>query len=102
MSRLMTALFAAFALAVGLSPAPAPAQQKSEGELTIALSSLASETLDRTLGGQIVKFYLDQIFDYLVGCNADGTLSKDNGLALDWEVAHDNTRRTYLLRSGDS
>src|SRR5437899_1362854 len=36
-------------------------------DLTVALSSLSTETLDPVLGGHIVKFYLDQIFDYLVG-----------------------------------
>jgi peptide/nickel transport system substrate-binding protein len=100
MLRLITAAFAALVLAFGAAPAPASAQPKSEGELTIALSSLASETLDPMLGGQIVKFYLDQIFDYLVGCSADGTLSKDNGLARDWEVSADKTRWTFVLRSG--
>ena len=96
MSRLITAVLAALALMVGV--APASAQPKSEGELTIGLSSLSSETMDPMLGGQIVKFYLDQIFDYLVGCNPDGTLSKDNGLARDWEVSADKKRWTFLLR----
>src|SRR5215831_764919 len=84
------------ALALG----PAPARAQSDSELTVALSSLSSETLDPVLGGQIVKFYLDQIFDYLVGCNPDGTLSKTDGLARDWEVSADKTRWTFLLRPG--
>lgn len=99
MSRFMTVLWsAAFALALTVSPGPARAQDSSE--LTIALSSLSSETLDPVLGGQIVKFYLDQIFDYLVGCNPDGTLSKTGGLARDWEVSPDRTRWTFHLRTG--
>jgi hypothetical protein len=32
-----------------------------------------------------VKFYLDQIFDYLVGVTADGQLSSDGGIATRWE-----------------
>jgi peptide/nickel transport system substrate-binding protein len=92
-------LSAALTLAVAFTPARAPAQPKSEGEITIALSSLSSETLDPILGGQIVKFYLDQIFDYLVGCNPDGTLSKTGGLARDWEISADKTRWTFHLRT---
>jgi peptide/nickel transport system substrate-binding protein len=94
--RLPTLLSALLALLL----APAPARAQPAGELTIALSSLSSETLDPILGGQIVKFYLDQIFDYLVGCNPDGTLSKTDGLARDWEVSADKTRWTFLLRPG--
>ncbi len=87
-------------LALAFAPAASRAEDKSEGELTVALSSLSSETLDPVLGGQIVKFYLDQIFDYLVGCNPDGTLSKTDGLARDWEVSADKKRWTFLLRPG--
>src|SRR5437773_1121501 len=50
-------------------------------DLTVALSSLSTETLDPVLGGHIVKFYLDQIFDYLVGVTPDGQLSADVGSA---------------------
>jgi peptide/nickel transport system substrate-binding protein len=85
---------------LGLGVVPAPARAQAPADLTIALSSLSSETLDPVLGGQIVKFYLDQIFDYLVGCNPDGTLSKTDGLARDWEVSADKTRWTFYLRPG--
>src|SRR5436853_4494160 len=87
-------------LLLGLAGAgPAVSSVRAE-DLTVALSSLSTETLDPILGGQIVKFYLDQIFDYLVGCNPDGTLSKTDGLARDWEVSADRTRWTFLLRTG--
>ena len=51
---------------LGLAPAgDAWAQPKTE--LTVALSSFATEVLDPPLGGHLVKYYLSMIFDYLVG-----------------------------------
>src|SRR5437016_4420695 len=69
-------------------------------DLTVALSSLSTETLDPVLGGHIVKFYLDQIFDYLVGVTPDGQLSADDGIATRWESSPDNKRWTFHLRRG--
>jgi peptide/nickel transport system substrate-binding protein len=69
-------------------------------DLTVALSSLSTETLDPILGGHIVKFYLDQIFDYLVGMTADGQLSADGGIATRWESSADHKRWTFVLRRG--
>jgi hypothetical protein len=45
---------------------------QSGGELTVARSSLATETLDPALGGHIVKYYMSLIFDYVVGTTPDG------------------------------
>src|SRR5881397_3724627 len=69
-------------------------------DLTVALSSLSTETLDPVLGGHIVKFYLDQIFEYLVGVTPDGQLSADGGLATKWENSADHKRWTFHLRRG--
>ena len=69
-------------------------------DLTVALSSLSTETLDPVLGGHIVKFYLDQIFDYLVGVTPDGQLSADDGIAMRWESSPDHKRWTFHLRRG--
>jgi hypothetical protein len=49
----------------GQGPAPGRA-------LTVALSSLSTETLDPALGGHIVKYYMSLIFDYIVGTIPDG------------------------------
>ena len=62
---------------------PAWAQPKTE--LTVALSSFATEVLDPPLGGHLVKYYLSMIFDYLVGTTPDGQPSRDGGLATRWE-----------------
>jgi peptide/nickel transport system substrate-binding protein len=79
---------------------PAAAQGKPAGELTIVLSSFSTETLDPVLGGHTGKFYLSQIFDYLVGVTPDGKLSNDGGAANRWEVSADHKRWTFHLRKG--
>jgi peptide/nickel transport system substrate-binding protein len=74
------------------------AQPKSE--LTIALSSFSTETLDPVLGGHIVKYYLSPMFDYLVGTAPDGQPSAAGGLATRWENSADHKRWTFHLRKG--
>src|SRR2546429_4395622 len=87
-------------LLLGLAGAgPAVSSVRAE-DLTVALSSLSTETLDPVLGGHIVKFYLDQIFDYLVGVTPDGQLSADDGIATRWESSPDHKRWTFHLRRG--
>jgi peptide/nickel transport system substrate-binding protein len=79
---------------------PVWAQPGKPGELTVALSSFASDVMDPVLGGHIVKFYLGLIFDYLVGVTPDGQLSKDGGIARAWEASADHKRWTFHLRKG--
>src|SRR5438093_922622 len=87
-------------LLLGLAGAgPAVSSVRAE-DLTVALSSLSTETLDPVLGGHIVKFYLDQIFDYLVGVTPDAQLSADDGIATRWESSPDHKRWTFHLRRG--
>ncbi len=83
-----------------LTISPAWGQAKASGELTIALSSFSTETLDPVLGGQVVKFYLSLIFDYLVGVTPDGRLSKEGGVASRWEASADHKRWTFDLGQG--
>jgi peptide/nickel transport system substrate-binding protein len=83
-----------------LATAPAAAQDRPAGELTIALSSLATEVLDPILGGHGVKFYLALMFDYLIGVTPDGQLSRDGGIATSWEPSPDHRRWTFTLRRG--
>ena len=92
----MSLLFLAL---VVLAPAgSAWAQQKPE--LTVALSSFSTETLDPALGGHIVKYYLSMIFDYLVGSTLDGQPSPTGGIATRWENSPDYKRWTFHLRKG--
>ncbi len=83
-----------------LSAGSALAQAKPTGELTVALSSFATEVLDPVLGGHGVKFYLALIFDYLIGVTPDGQLSRETGIASSWEPSADHKRWTFTLRRG--
>src|SRR4029450_190681 len=74
--------------------------QKAPGELTVALSSFSTEVLDPVVGGHIVKYYLSMMFDYLVGVNPDGTLSRDGGIANKWESSADHNPWPFTLRKG--
>jgi peptide/nickel transport system substrate-binding protein len=73
---------------------------QAKPDLTVALSSFATETLDPVLAGHLVKYYLSMMFDYVVGTTPDGQLSKDGGLATRWENSADHKRWTFYLRKG--
>ena len=73
---------------------------QAKPDLTVALSSFSTETLDPALGGHLVKYYLSMMFDYLVGTTLDGQPSKDGGIATRWESSPDYKRWTFYLRKG--
>ena len=73
---------------------------QAKPDLTVALSSFSTETLDPALGGHVVKYYLSLIFDYLVGSTPDGQPSPTGGLATRWENSPDFKRWTFHLRKG--
>jgi len=77
-----------------------PGWGQGKPDLTVALSSFSTETLDPALGGHIVKYYLSLMFDYLVGTTPDGQPSKEGGLAVRWENSPDHKRWTFHLRKG--
>src|SRR5215471_11071915 len=85
-------------LCAGICAGSAVAQAKPD--LTIALSSFSTETLDPVLGGHLVKYYLSMMFDYLVGTTLDGQPSRDGGIATRWESSPDYKRWTFYLRKG--
>src|SRR6185295_18698605 len=87
-------------LLVVLLAAPIPGWAQAKPDLTIALSSFSTETLDPVLAGHLVKYYLSMMFDYLVGTTPDGVPSKDGGLAMRWESSPDQKRWTFHLRKG--
>ena len=76
------------------------AHAQAKSELTIALSSFSAETLDPSLQGHNVKYYLSLMFDYLVGVTPDGQPSQAGGLASKWEASADHKRWTFQLRKG--
>src|SRR4029077_7934871 len=75
--RAVAALLLLFLVWTAASAAAAP----PAGELTVGLSSFATEVLDPVLGGHGVKFYLALIFDYLIGVTPDGRLAPELGIA---------------------
>src|SRR5205809_366370 len=77
-----------------------PGWGQGKPDLTVALSSFSTETLDPALGGHIVKYYLSLMFDYLVGVTPDGQPSQAGGLASKWESSADHRRWTFHLRKG--
>jgi peptide/nickel transport system substrate-binding protein len=96
--RIVPALFIVLTLLLAAMPGYAWAQGKPD--LTVALSSLASESLDPPVAGHLVKYYLSLMFDYLVGTTPDGVPSRDGGLANKWESSSDLKRWTFHLRKG--
>src|SRR5215813_2317354 len=98
LSRRVAASLSGLILAAAFLAGSAGAQAKPD--LTIALSSFSTETLDPALGGHLVKYYLSMMFDYLVGTTLDGQPSRDGGIATRWESSPDYKRWTFYLRKG--
>ena len=95
-----TVALSLLSLAIASLTMAGPGWAQAKPDLTIALSSFSTETLDPALGGHIVKYYLSMMFDYLVGTTPDGQPSKDGGLATRWENSSDYKRWTFYLRKG--
>src|SRR5437899_12273654 len=77
-----------------------PGWGQGKPDLTVALSSFSTETLDPALGGHIVKYYLSLMFDYLGGTTPDGQPSRDSGLAVRGRNSPADKRWTFQLRQG--
>lgn len=90
------------------SPTPAetvsaesPTPARPGGTLTIALGSLGTENLDPILGVSQSALYLELVYDWIFGANADGTdLSEDTGLAESWTSSPDGLTWTLQIREG--
>ena len=98
MTRTLAVSLLCLALAGSVSAGSAWAQGKTD--LSVALSSFATEVLDPALGGHLVKYYLSLQFDYLVGTTPDGQPSPNGGIATKWEHSPDYRRWTFQLRKG--
>jgi peptide/nickel transport system substrate-binding protein len=73
---------------------------KPTGELRIAMAGIG---VMRPIPWQETPFskgYLTLLYDFLVGANADGTLSTANGAAEKWEMSPDGLTWTFTLRKG--
>ncbi|HXH10062.1 MAG TPA: ABC transporter substrate-binding protein [Alphaproteobacteria bacterium] len=77
-----------------------PAAEKPTGELRLAMAGIG---VMRPIPWQETPFskgYLTLLYDFLVGTNADGSLSTANGVAERWEVSPDGMTWTFWLRKG--
>lgn len=74
--------------------------QQSGAPLRFALSSLRGEVMDPVQGHPDKSLKLP-LFDWLVGVNPDGTeVSKQTGLATNWETSPDGLAWTFQIREG--
>jgi peptide/nickel transport system substrate-binding protein len=99
-------MFAVVVLAITISlcgmamAGAAPATEKPSGELRVAMAGIG---VMRPIPWQETPFskgYLTLLYDFLVGTNADGSLSTANGAAERWEVSPDGKTWTFWLRPG--
>jgi peptide/nickel transport system substrate-binding protein len=100
LARLFIYLNALMGLLLLGAPSTGAQGVQSSGELTVALSSLSTETLDPALGGHIVKYYMSLIFDYVVGTTPDGKPAPAMGIATGWEMTHDQGGWAFDIRQG--
>ncbi|TAK34171.1 MAG: ABC transporter substrate-binding protein [Chloroflexota bacterium] len=83
------------------APPPSVAEQPA-GELKIAMNSFWTEVLDPSLSSTHIKPLLIPMYEFLVGADVSGKLSKAYGIAQDWKVEHSATNSVYTfdLRQG--
>ncbi|MBI3327912.1 MAG: ABC transporter substrate-binding protein, partial [Nitrospinae bacterium] len=96
------AMGGAAAPAAAATPNPAP-PAKPEGVLNIGSSYIGNEALDPRLSVTSgCKLTLLPLYDHLVGANYENNadISKETGLARDWDISADGTVYTFYIRKG--
>lgn len=78
----------------------AQAGAKPTGELRLAMAGLGNMRPIPAQDSVFAKGYITLLYDYIVGANADGSLSAANGVAERWEMAADGKTWTFWLRKG--
>src|SRR5687768_6941551 len=73
---------------------------KPTGELRIAMAGIGVMRPIPWQEPPFSKGYRTLLYDFLVGANADGTLSTANGAAEKWEMSPDGLTWTFTLRKG--
>ena len=77
------------------------AAQVDTKDFRIIFPAMWNEALDPILSAGVGSIGLAAIYDNLVGAKEDGSaLSKENGLARDWNVSPDGKIWTFYLRKG--
>lgn len=74
--------------------------EQPSGEIRIALGSLGNETMDPVLTSNSGKPMMTPFYDYVIGVDSNGKLSKDTGVARDWKLAPDAMSLTIYVRPG--
>jgi ABC-type transport system substrate-binding protein len=88
------------ALAAAGTPEPTTSAAKPSGELRLAMAGIG---VMRPIPWQETPFskgYFTLLYDFLIGTNADGSMSAANGAAEKWEMSADGMTWTFLLRKG--
>ena len=80
--------------------AAADAASKPTGELRLAMAGIGTMRPAPWLETAFGKGYMTLLYDFLVGTNADGSLSTENGVAERWEMSADGRTWTFRLRRG--
>jgi peptide/nickel transport system substrate-binding protein len=96
---LTPATFTADSVSAG-TPGQAGGANKPAGELRLAMAGIG---VMRPIPWQETPFskgYLTLLYDFLVGANADGSISTANGAAEKWEMSPDGMTWTFWLRQG--
>ena len=98
--------YLALAVVAGLLPpwvtgtAAADAAGKPTGELRLAMAGIGNMRPAPWQETAFGKGYMTLLYDFLVGTNADGSLSTANGVAERWEMSADGRTWTFWLRQG--
>jgi peptide/nickel transport system substrate-binding protein len=73
---------------------------KPSGELRMVMAGIGNLRPAPWQESVFSKGYMTLVYDFLVGANADGTLSAANGAAQSWEMSPDGKTWTFRLRQG--
>jgi peptide/nickel transport system substrate-binding protein len=87
-------------LAAAGTPAPSPGAAKPVGELRLAMAGIGVMRPIPWQETPCSKGYFTLLYDFLIGANADGSMSAANGVAERWEMAPDGMTWTFWLRRG--
>jgi peptide/nickel transport system substrate-binding protein len=95
--RTVVSMLVIFCFFAGLS---GTAHSAPKGEIRIAMASLGNETMDPVLTSNSGKPMMTPFYDYIIGVDSNGKLSKDTGVARDWKLASDSMSLTIYVRPG--
>src|SRR3990172_792557 len=99
--RIQCILAAALVLLVLPFSATAQTTSASKADSTLRFSGVfVGFTPDPLLTRNTAKPFMELIFDYLVGKTDHTGLSRDTGIAENWEISPDVKTHTFFLRKG--